>query len=215
MDPRLAIPTTSSKVSRVNYSCRSCCLKSNVTELQSYKVSWRIQPRNWRAGRRRRKDSLQRIGEPDGHPPSSILRLIDTRRGSPNSRYVKSFVEAAGATLPRPHLPAPSCECYRQRRPTHGSQPALFAAYRYHACITDRDGHTLELEADHRRHAEIENVIRDLKYGVGLNHLPSGRSAANAAWLAIQVMAQNVARRPAGQRASVWAINRRPPRPAP
>ncbi len=34
-----------------------------------------------------------------------------------------------------------------------------------------------ELEADHRRHAEIENV-RDLKYGVGLNHLPSGRFAA-------------------------------------
>ena len=55
------------------------CLTSNVTELQSYKVSWRIQPRNWRAGRRRRKDSLQRIGEPDGHPPSSILRLIDSR----------------------------------------------------------------------------------------------------------------------------------------
>ena len=24
------------------------CLKSNVTKLQSYKVSWRIQPRNWK-----------------------------------------------------------------------------------------------------------------------------------------------------------------------
>ena len=53
---------------------------------------------------------------------------------------------------------------------------------------------TLELEADHRRHAEIENAIRDLKYGVGLNHLPSGRFAANAAWLAVQVMAHNLAR---------------------
>ena len=41
------------------------------------------------------------------------------------------------------------------------------------------DGETLELEADHRRHAEIENAIRDLKYGVGLNHLPSGRFAAS------------------------------------
>ena len=39
----------------------------------------------------------------------------------------------------------------------------------------------MELEAGHRRHAEIENAIRDLKYGVGLNHLPSGRFAANAA----------------------------------
>ena len=52
----------------------------------------------------------------------------------------------------------------------------------------------LELEADHRRHAEIENAIRDLKYGVGLNHLPSGRFAANGAWLAVQTMAHNLAR---------------------
>src|ERR1035437_8994856 len=49
------------------------------------------------------------------------------------------------------------------------------------------------LEADHRRHAEIENVIRDLKYGVGLNHLPSGKFGANAAWLSFQVMAHNLA----------------------
>ena len=74
----------------------------------------------------------------------------------------------------------------RRVKPTHGSQLALFATYSYHAFITDRDGDTLELEADHRRHAEVENGIRDLKYGVGLNHLPSGRFAANAAWLAVQ-----------------------------
>ena len=75
----------------------------------------------------------------------------------------------------------------RQVKPTPGSQLALFANYSYHAFITDRDGDTLYLEADHRRHAEIENAIRDpassagqaLKYGVGLNHLPSGRFAAN------------------------------------
>ena len=66
--------------------------------------------------------------------------------------------------------------------------------YSYHAFITDRAGELLELEADHRRHAEIENAIRDLKYGVGLNHLPSGRFAANAAWLAVQVIAHNLAR---------------------
>ena len=82
----------------------------------------------------------------------------------------------------------------RRVKPTPGSQLALFATYSYHAFITDRDGEMLELEADHRRHAEIENAIRDLKYGVGLNHLPSGRFAANAAWLAVQVMAHNLAR---------------------
>ncbi len=82
----------------------------------------------------------------------------------------------------------------RRVRPTPGSQLALFAMYDYHACITDRHGETLALEADHRRHAEIENAIRDLKYGVGLNHLPSGRFAANGAWLAVQVVAHNLAR---------------------
>ena len=44
----------------------------------------------------------------------------------------------------------------RRVKPTPGSQLALFATYSYHGFITDRDGETLELEADHRRHAEIE-----------------------------------------------------------
>jgi Transposase DDE domain group 1 len=82
----------------------------------------------------------------------------------------------------------------RRVRPTPGTQLALLTDYAYHACITDREGDLLELEADHRRHAEIENAIRDLKYGVGLNHLPSGIFGANGAWLAIQVLAHNLAR---------------------
>ena len=82
----------------------------------------------------------------------------------------------------------------RRVRPTPGSQLELFTSYSYHGFITDREGDTLQLEADHRRHAEVENAIRDLKYGVGLNHLPSGRFAANAAWMAIQVLAHNLAR---------------------
>ena len=82
----------------------------------------------------------------------------------------------------------------RRVRPTPGSQLALLVLYDYHAFITDRDGESLVLEADHRRHAEIENAIRDLKYGMGLNHLPSGRFAANGAWLAVQVLAHNLAR---------------------
>ena len=82
----------------------------------------------------------------------------------------------------------------RRVKPTPGSQLALLTLYDFHAFITDRDGTTLVLEADHRRHAEIENAIRDLKHGVGLNHLPSGKFAANGAWLAVQVIAHNLAR---------------------
>jgi hypothetical protein len=82
----------------------------------------------------------------------------------------------------------------RRVRPTPGSQLALFAEFSYHTFITDRAGPMLDLETDHRRHAEIENTIRDLKYGVGLNHLPSGRFGANAAWLALNVIAHNLVR---------------------
>jgi len=98
----------------------------------------------------------------------------------------------------------------RRVKPTPGSQLALFHTYSYHGFITDRAGGTLELEADHRRHAEVENAIRDLKYGVGLNHLPSGRCPANAAWLAVQVMAPW----PAGRPASLWGSRLSPPRPS-
>jgi hypothetical protein len=82
----------------------------------------------------------------------------------------------------------------RRVRPTPGSQLALFCDYDYHPFITDRAGSTLELEADHRRHAEVEPAICDLKHGAGLEHLPSGRFAANAAWLALCGMAYNLAR---------------------
>ena len=82
----------------------------------------------------------------------------------------------------------------RRVRPTPGSQLALVAIYDYHAFVTDREGTTLYLEADHRRHAVVEDVIRDLKYGVGLNHLPSGRFSANAAWLLLNALAHNLGR---------------------
>ena len=51
---------------------------------------------------------------------------------------------------------------------------SLRHGYSYHGFVTDRDGETLELEADHRRHAEIENAIRDLKYGVMAEPSPLG-----------------------------------------
>lgn len=83
----------------------------------------------------------------------------------------------------------------RRVRPTPGSQLAFAGIlFTHHAFITDRDGAMLVLEADHRRHAEVENTIRDLKDGVALNHMPSGRFGANGAWLALNVIAHNLAR---------------------
>ena len=63
----------------------------------------------------------------------------------------------------------------------------------YHAFVTNRPGDVLEIEADHRRHAVVEQRIAELK-SAGLAHLPSGKFMANAAWLVLSVMAHNLAR---------------------
>jgi hypothetical protein len=81
----------------------------------------------------------------------------------------------------------------RRVRPTPGSQLALFTSYDYHAFVTDRTGEMLQVEADHRRHAIVEQSIAELK-SAGLAHLPSARFTANAAWLALTVMAHNLGR---------------------
>ena len=50
------------------------------------------------------------------------------------------------------------------------------------------------MDAFHREHATVELAIRDLKEGAGLEHCPSGRFFANAAWLACAVLAHNLIR---------------------
>lgn len=73
-------------------------------------------------------------------------------------------------------------------------QDHLFAVYDYHPMITDRAGDLVEVEADHRRHAEVELTIRDLKHDMGLNHFPTKSFGGNAAWLALNTIAHNLVR---------------------
>jgi hypothetical protein len=81
----------------------------------------------------------------------------------------------------------------RRVRPTPGSPLALFTDFDFHAMVTDRAGDLLQVEADHRLHAVVEQSIAELK-SAGLAHLPSGRFMANAAWLALAVTAHNLGR---------------------
>ena len=81
----------------------------------------------------------------------------------------------------------------RRVRPTPGSQLALFTSWDFHAFVTDRTLPLAQVEADHRRHAIVEQTIAELK-SAGLAHLPSGKFTANAAWLALAVMAHNLGR---------------------
>jgi len=123
-----------------------------------------------------------------------VIEAIDESAWTPIPYFLDGADVAETTFRPFGDKGRPCRLIVRRVRPTPGSQLALFVEFSYHAFITDRAGDMLELEADHRAHAEVENVIRDLKYGVGLNHLPSGRFGANGAWLVINVIAHNLAR---------------------
>ena len=83
----------------------------------------------------------------------------------------------------------------RRLNPKHvpAGQSEMFAVYRYHAVFTDSPESMLPAEATHRDHAIVEQVIAELNNGP-LAHLPSGRFAANAAWLVCAAMAHNLTR---------------------
>ena len=72
-------------------------------------------------------------------------------------------------------------------------QGELFTTYRFHAVFTDSPLPLIDAEKAHRQHAVIEQVIADLK-GSALAHLPSGKFAANAAWLQLACLACNLTR---------------------
>lgn len=76
---------------------------------------------------------------------------------------------------------------------TGDGQATLFDTWRFHAFFTTTDLDTVTADKTHRGHAIIEQVHADLKASA-LAHLPSGRFAANAAWLVLAVIAFNLTR---------------------
>lgn len=82
----------------------------------------------------------------------------------------------------------------RRTRLTDPAQARLWPDWRHHAFVTDVELPAVEADQFHRDHATVELAIRDLKEGAGLEHCPSGRFFANAAWLACAVLAHNLIR---------------------
>lgn len=72
-------------------------------------------------------------------------------------------------------------------------QGELFTAWRYHAAFTDTRLPLVDAEADHRRHAIVEQVISGLKNGP-FAHAPLESFQANSAWLALAALAFNLTR---------------------
>nr|WP_243407912.1 IS1380 family transposase [Frankia canadensis] len=81
----------------------------------------------------------------------------------------------------------------RVRDQNSNSQQELFPTWRYHTVFTDSPFHLTQAEAQHRDHAQIEQVLADLAAGP-LAHLPSGVFTANAAWLTLAATTHNLLR---------------------
>jgi hypothetical protein len=72
-------------------------------------------------------------------------------------------------------------------------QDELFPVWRYHAVFTDSPFILLQAEAQHRDHAQVEQVLADWTDGP-LAHLPSRSFPANAAWLVLAAISHNLLR---------------------
>ena len=74
-----------------------------------------------------------------------------------------------------------------------GAQVELWPDWRHFCFITNRDEDIAVVEAEHREHAVVEQVIADLK-DQALAHFPSGHFNANAAWTVLAALAHNLLR---------------------
>ena len=74
-----------------------------------------------------------------------------------------------------------------------GAQTELWPDWRHFAFVTNRREDIALVEAEHRQHAVVELVIRDLK-DQAMSHFPSGQFHANAGWTVLAALAHNLTR---------------------
>ncbi|MCA1680962.1 MAG: IS1380 family transposase, partial [Actinobacteria bacterium] len=74
-----------------------------------------------------------------------------------------------------------------------GAQAELWPDWRHFALITNRTEDIVLVEAEHRDHAVVEQVIADLK-DQALAHFPSAHFNANGAWTVLAALAHNLLR---------------------
>jgi hypothetical protein len=74
-----------------------------------------------------------------------------------------------------------------------GAQAELWPDWRHFCFLTNRDEEIALVEAEHRDHAVVEQVIADLK-DQALAHFPSGDFHANGAWTVLAALAHNLLR---------------------
>ncbi len=74
-----------------------------------------------------------------------------------------------------------------------GPQARLWPDWRHFCFLTNRTQSIAVVEAEHRQHAVVEQVIADLK-DQAMVHFPSGQANANGAWTVLGALAHNLLR---------------------
>jgi DDE family transposase len=103
----------------------------------------------------------------EDYPPTSVAQIAETTLG--DQRLIVRRVRTLNA------------------------QGELLPSWEYFPFATNRTEDIATVEAEHRQHAVVELVIRDLK-DQALAHFPSGHFYANAAWTVIACLAHNLLR---------------------
>ncbi len=137
--------------------------------------------------RLRAKGCLYSIGVRITKPVAAAIDAIPEQAW----RRLEDYPETGEAQIAETTLGAERLIVRRVR--TLDEQQQLFATWQHFAFISNR-AEPLELvEGEHREHAVVELVIRELK-DQALQHFPSGQFNANAAWTVIACLAHNLHR---------------------
>jgi hypothetical protein len=130
----------------------------------SYSIGVRLQPHVRAAIEQIDETAWQTL---DDYPPTSIAQIAETVLG--DQRLVVRRVRTLDA------------------------QGELLPSWEHFPFATNRTEPLAIVEAEHRQHAVVELVIRDLK-DQALAHFPSGHFHANSAWTVIAALAHNLLR---------------------
>jgi hypothetical protein len=106
---------------------------------------------------------------------------------------VRQAGEVAELDVELPGWPAGTRAICRREKPHPGAQLRLWDAdgYRHQVTLTNSAGDPLALELRQRRHARVENCIKDLR-DTGLDRMPFGSFAMNQAWLELVLSAADL-----------------------
>jgi len=130
----------------------------------SYSIGVRLQPHVRAAIEQIDEAAWQTL---DDYPPTSIAQIAETGLG--DQRLIVRRVRTLNA------------------------QGELLPSWEHFPFATNRTEPLAVVEAEHRQHAVVELVIRDLK-DQALAHFPSGNFNANSAWTVIAALAHNLLR---------------------